>query len=72
MPFTLPKLASVVALLLCVPVAMAQERTGEQIYKKDCARCHGTKGEGSKKYELPLTGDKSLPQLATVIKRTMP
>src|SRR5258708_3932932 len=73
MTFTLPKFGSaLVALALVAPVVRAEEtRTGEQIYKAMCARCHGAKGEGSKKYEAPLTGDKSLPQLTAVIKRTM-
>ncbi len=66
-------LASVVALLALALAAGAEEtRTGEQIYKQMCARCHGAKGEGTKKYEPPLTGDKSLAQLAAVIDRTMP
>ena len=37
-----------------------------------CARCHGAKGEGTKKYAQPLIGDKSVAQLAAVIDRTMP
>jgi mono/diheme cytochrome c family protein len=73
MTTTLARFGSVVALLALVPVARAEEtRTGEQIYKQMCLRCHGANGEGTKKYELPLTGDKSLAQLATVIDRTMP
>ena len=42
------------------------------IYKEMCARCHGAKGEGTKKYEHPLTGDWSVPRLAKVIDHTMP
>ncbi len=63
-----------VALVLCsaAPLAGADERTGEQIYKQMCARCHGKAGEGTAKYAAPLVGDKSLPQLAAVIDRTMP
>jgi mono/diheme cytochrome c family protein len=62
------------ALVLCsvAPLAGAEERTGEQIYKEMCARCHGKAGEGAKKYPAPLVGDKSLAQLAAVIDRTMP
>jgi hypothetical protein len=68
-----PKFAfAFVALAMSTSFALSEERTGEQIYKQMCARCHGAKGEGTKKYELPLTGDKSLPQLAAVIDRTMP
>src|SRR5215207_11329266 len=74
MPSSLPRCGFVlIALAAFAPGAWAAEtRTGEQIYKAMCARCHGAKGEGTKKYEAPLTGDKSLPQLAGVIDRTMP
>src|SRR5262249_15207155 len=74
MPVSLPKFASAfVALVLFASATIAEEkRTGEEIYKQMCARCHGAKGEGTKKYEPPLTGDKSLAQLAAVIDRTMP
>ena len=50
----------------------AEEKTGEQIYKQQCARCHGPAGEGTKKYPQPLTGDRSVAGLAAVIARTMP
>ncbi len=74
MTFTLPKFGfALVALAAVAPLARAEEtRTGEQIYKQMCSRCHGAKGEGTKKYELPLTGDRSVAQLAGVIDRTMP
>ncbi|WP_171475288.1 DUF1592 domain-containing protein [Frigoriglobus tundricola] len=64
--------SALVALAVLAGAAPAEERTGEQIYKQMCARCHGAKGEGAKNYPLPLTGDKSLPQLTGVIARTMP
>lgn len=54
-----------------VPVAKA-ETTGAEIYKELCARCHGATGGGTKKAPLPLAGDRSVPQLAAVIDRTMP
>jgi hypothetical protein len=63
-----------VPLLLCAlaqPLSAA-EPTGAQIYKEMCARCHGAKGEGTKKYAHPLTGDWSIARLAAVIDRTMP
>jgi hypothetical protein len=74
MRFSLPKFGSaLVALAVLVPAAVAEDaRTGEQLYKQACARCHGAKGQGTKKYEMPLTGDKSLAQLTAVVKRTMP
>ncbi len=46
--------------------------TGEQIYRKQCAGCHGLSGEGSKDNERPLAGEKSVAQLAKLIARTMP
>ncbi len=52
--------------------AAADVRTGEQIYKKQCVACHGASGEGAKAYPQPLVGDKSVPQLAKLIAKTMP
>ena len=45
---------------------------GEKIYATQCAFCHGKSGEGSKKYPKPLAGEKSIPQLAEQIQKTMP
>ncbi len=45
---------------------------GKQIYANICAACHGKKGEGTENYEKPLAGDLSVPQLAALIKKTMP
>ncbi len=61
-------------LLLCLPVFAAQKyRTGEQIYKADCARCHGPKGEGvADQHDEPLFGDRSVESLTRYIARTMP
>lgn len=73
MSHTVPKFGpTLVALAALASCAVAEDRSGEQIYRQMCARCHGAKGEGTKKYESPLVGDKSLPQLAAVIDRTMP
>ena len=62
------------ALFLFAPRAVdaADGRTGEQIYKEQCASCHGKQGEGSKDYGHPLEGDKSVGQLAKFIAKTMP
>jgi cytochrome c553 len=47
--------------------------TGEQIYRKQCASCHGASGEGTEdNYPNPLVGDRSVAQLARLIARTMP
>src|SRR5579871_441908 len=51
----------------------AEPRTGQQIYKQQCAWCHGASGEGkAKHYDKPLTGSRSVSQLAALIARTMP
>ncbi|MCI0700126.1 MAG: DUF1592 domain-containing protein [Planctomycetia bacterium] len=65
---------ALLALAMVAPIASAQDKqkTGEQIYKQMCARCHGAKGEGAKNYPQPLIGDKSVAQLAGLIDRTMP
>jgi hypothetical protein len=53
--------------------AADNERTGEQIYRADCARCHGSRGEGvADKHDEPLFGDRSLKSLARLIAKTMP
>lgn len=49
-----------------------QARTGAQVYKEDCAACHGAKGEGAQAYNRALTGDKSVGQLAQFIHDAMP
>ncbi len=50
----------------------AETRNGEQIYRQQCASCHGAKGEGSDEYRRPLQGDRSLAQLARFIAKSMP
>eukprot|EP00913_Durusdinium_trenchii_P008873 g8339.t1 len=48
-------------------------RTGREIYRKQCARCHGGNGQGVVKVnEKPLTGNRSLAELTKVIHDTMP
>src|SRR5204862_80447 len=36
------------------PAPVAEVLSGEQIYQKHCASCHGAKGEGGKEYPEPL------------------
>lgn len=57
-----------------VTVAAAEVKlSGEQLYRKQCASCHGVHGEGVKdEYEEALTGDWSLSKLTSVIVKTMP
>jgi len=54
------------------PVSAAPNRTGEQIYRQDCARCHGPAGEGTEEYPRALAGDRSVPQLSRLVAKTMP
>jgi cytochrome c553 len=54
-------------------LAAAGDLTGEQIYRQKCASCHGASGEGSPdNYAKPLIGDRTVPQLARFIAKTMP
>ena len=54
------------------PAASAADRAGEVIYKQECAGCHGRTGGGTKRAPQPLVGDRSLAQLARVVRETMP
>ncbi len=56
----------------CFTASFAHAKTGEQIYAAQCAFCHGKAGEGAKKFPKPLAGDKSVPQLAEQVQKTMP
>ncbi len=66
-------LAALMGLALAIPssLATAEEKTGEQIYRQQCASCHGDAGEGNEDYK-PLVGKKSIAELAKVIDQTMP
>ncbi|MFO0926762.1 MAG: DUF1592 domain-containing protein [Gemmataceae bacterium] len=61
-----------VVLPLLAATALAQEPSGEQLFKTQCARCHGPKGEGTKRYQKHLEGDRSVAQLSSLIHKTMP
>jgi hypothetical protein len=54
------------------PAPEVEVLSGEQIYQKHCATCHGAKGEGGKEYPEPLVGDRTLEKLATYIDKKMP
>src|SRR2546426_9528836 len=48
-------------------------RSGREIFRQQCAKCHGRNGEGVKgKYEGPLQGERSLEKLTRYIERNMP
>ncbi len=54
-------------------VAAFEESTGEQIYRRQCASCHGAAGEGTtENYPHPLQGERSVESLARLIAKTMP
>src|SRR5713101_628178 len=66
-------LVCLTALLSTQIVIAAEGRTGEQIYRQLCTRCHGAAGEGTKdNYPLSLAGNRSLAQLVRLIAKTMP
>jgi hypothetical protein len=70
-------LALAVSLGLTIPALAApgtseNEKTGEQIYRKQCASCHGMFGEGTDDYPRSLAGTRSVAQLSRLIDRTMP
>jgi len=46
--------------------------TGQQVYARECASCHGAKGEGGSGYRKPLTGTRSAAELAQFIAKSMP
>ncbi len=47
--------------------------SGEQIYSRLCADCHGDKGQGvADEHDEPLMGDWSIEKLASNISKTMP
>src|SRR3954447_731209 len=53
--------------------AADEGRTGEQIYREQCASCHGGSGEGTPdNYPQPLVGRRSPESLARFIDQTMP
>ncbi len=62
---------SILAVAASLP---AQELSrGEAIWKKTCSECHGVDGQGVVgKYDHPLTGLKSLDEVASLIEQTMP
>ncbi|MDR3633210.1 MAG: DUF1592 domain-containing protein [Isosphaeraceae bacterium] len=56
-----------------LPACLWAGETGEQIYAKRCASCHGAQGEGTpQEYPQPLAGNRSVAQLARFIARSMP
>lgn len=57
------------------PQALSAEAkdVGAEVYSRQCAKCHGAKGEGNDdSYPHPLIGDRSLQELTQYIEKTMP
>ncbi|MCW3100297.1 MAG: hypothetical protein JWL77_5915, partial [Chthonomonadaceae bacterium] len=52
--------------------AAVKQATGQQTYRQRCASCHGANGEGTKIRRAPLTGDRSVGDLARYIAQSMP
>src|SRR5439155_3482804 len=53
--------------------AAPRQPAGRDIYRQQCAKCHGRNGEGVKgKHDEPLQGDRSLEKLTRYIDRNMP
>ena len=62
----------VIALIPSMAVA-GPVRSGEQIYRQQCASCHGSSGEGTDDhYPRALVGERSVAGLARLIAKTMP
>jgi cytochrome c553 len=55
------------------PAAADTGKTGEQLFRAQCASCHGVMGEGTdENYPHALQGSRTVSQLARLISRTMP
>lgn len=69
-------------LLLVVSLALpakAQQKSknpippdGATVYKQKCASCHGDKAQGGPGYQKPLAGTRSIAELTSFIKQSMP
>ncbi len=65
--------AILLSALSCSVTPAASVAAGEQIYRRQCADCHGPAGEGvAGKYREALVGDWALPKLAHYVAKNMP
>jgi hypothetical protein len=70
---SLPRLRIGLACAFLALPAPSRADSGEQIYRKQCAACHGANGEGTKDdYPHPLAGERSVAQLTRLIAKSMP
>jgi len=61
------------AAVAAAPLRGDETLTGQQIYERRCAKCHGVQGEGiAEHYAKPLAGDRSAAELAAFIAKSMP
>ncbi len=69
-----PQLIALLLLVgICTTTAQRASERGALIYKKQCASCHGSEGQGvDGEYDEPLTGKRSVEALKKLIERTMP
>jgi mono/diheme cytochrome c family protein len=66
-------LAVAASLVIGVSAAAAHSLTGAEIFRAQCARCHGDTGQGTEEFHPEaLAGDRSIEQLAALITETMP
>ena len=67
-------LARPLAVLFCCLATQATRAAegGAELFKAQCAYCHGARGEGSKRHKPALAGVRSIAQLAKVVRDTMP
>ncbi len=64
---------AVILAVSCTGVATKVSSSGESIYRRKCADCHGQKGQGVEgKYKDALYGDLALPKLTRYIAKNMP
>lgn len=59
-------------LFFCAMLMVPCATDGASIYRTQCQSCHGAMGEGTKRYKKSLSGDLAVPQLARLIRETMP
>jgi hypothetical protein len=66
--------ASLIFLICLLPIGLVQgDEKGAEIYRSQCAVCHGENGQGNPEhYSDPLRGDLALSQLEKLIVETMP
>lgn len=71
---TMPRCTAtpLLTMLLAVTPSMAADPPGPALYGKQCVKCHGPAGEGTKKFPHTLAGPKTIAQLTKIVAETMP